>query len=530
MAIYFNLSEDKKNLVLDRTNSNYNDCDEFDMQFRRKDDNYYHDPRYKAGMWNGYISFLKNDTVATGLWLEAQNTAYLMNSDIYFNGLIDFLDLDLDIDELKNFLDGVISEIKNIDDLRYYQHDAIVKLLQYKFANSEVATSGGKTLISYLLFLYLKYVKKVIDKDNKFLIIVPRISLVKQTYKKFVETYKTSYDFNIFEIDSKKKFIQEDFDNADIVISTYQSLNRKKKPFFSVFKAILIDEAHTSINKTITNVINKSVNVEYKFGLSGTLKINERYANYLKLQEVIGPIVHRVPAKELIDNKFSSDVYVSIIKLLYNPEGLEYYKKLVKLHKNATEALKENEIISIKPFNSIDELIDTIFNLEKEMIVSYENRIKFIALLTKSLNKNTLILFNDIKGGYGKKIYKALLENDITSYYIDGDTKVKLREEYADSFEKSSGEAIVASYGTYSTGIDISNIYYIILAESYKSEKLIRQTIGRGMRLEDTGEKNKVIVIDLVDSFGKYSKKQSYVRKGIYKEQKFHIDTFTKKI
>ena len=80
---------------------------------------------------------------------------------------------------------------------------------------------------------------------------------------------------------------------------------------------------------------------------------------------------------------------------------------------------------------------------------------------------------------------------------------------------------IVASYGTFATGIDSKNLHHIILAESIKAEITLRQAIGRGMR--KLAEKNNVIVWDLIDGLSGYSIKHSKVREEIYREQKFEI-------
>jgi len=57
----------------------------------------------------------------------------------------------------------------------------------------------------------------------------------------------------------------------------------------------------------------------------------------------------------------------------------------------------------------------------------------------------------------------------------------------------------VASFGTLSTGVNIKAINNIVFADSFKSDQIIRQSIGRGLRLHD--EKSKLIVFDLVDQF-----------------------------
>jgi type I site-specific restriction endonuclease len=91
--------------------------------------------------------------------------------------------------------------------------------------------------------------------------------------------------------------------------------------------------------------------------------------------------------------------------------------------------------------------------------------------------------------------------------------------------ESQDDVIIVASYGTFATGIDSKNLHHIVLAESIKAEITLRQAIGRGMR--KLAEKNSVTVWDLVDGLDGYSIKHSKVREDIYKEQKFEISKRT---
>jgi superfamily II DNA or RNA helicase len=87
--------------------------------------------------------------------------------------------------------------------------------------------------------------------------------------------------------------------------------------------------------------------------------------------------------------------------------------------------------------------------------------------------------------------------------------------------EKGQGVVLVASYGTFSTGIDLKNVNHIIFAESYKSEITIRQSIGRGMR--QLAGKHEVIVYDLVDDLNGYIVKHGAAREKIYNREKFIV-------
>ena len=86
---------------------------------------------------------------------------------------------------------------------------------------------------------------------------------------------------------------------------------------------------------------------------------------------------------------------------------------------------------------------------------------------------------------------------------------------------------LVASFGTFSTGISIKNIHNIFFTESFKSEIIIRQSIGRGLRLHK--EKDVLSIVDFVDNFcydgwKNYLYKHGDARQKIYKEQKFPYD------
>jgi len=99
--------------------------------------------------------------------------------------------------------------------------------------------------------------------------------------------------------------------------------------------------------------------------------------------------------------------------------------------------------------------------------------------------------------------------------------------------EEGNNKILVASFGTLSTGISIKNLHNIFLTESYKSEILIKQTFGRGMRLFKG--KEKVIVIDFVDDFtweGKenYLMKHSKERIQIYKKEHFEYKLYEIKL
>ena len=108
--------------------------------------------------------------------------------------------------------------------------------------------------------------------------------------------------------------------------------------------------------------------------------------------------------------------------------------------------------------------------------------------------------------------------------YIDGSTDKDLREKHKENLEDGEQKIMIASYGTFSTGINVTNIHTIYLTESFKSEVIIRQSIGRGLRKH--ADKKKLLIIDFIDDyrsgrFTNYLYKHSLARQEIYAEQNF---------
>jgi len=147
----------------------------------------------------------------------------------------------------------------------------------------------------------------------------------------------------------------------------------------------------------------------------------------------------------------------------------------------------------------------------------------FIASVISRVPRNSLVLFHRIE--HGKKLYEKLRqESSKRVYYVDGGTDKDIREEYKKKMEAGEEVVIVASYGTFSTGISIKKIHNIFFTESFKSEIIIRQSIGRGLRQHES--KDKVLIVDFVDDirteeWDNYLYKHGKARQAIYRQEKF---------
>jgi superfamily II DNA or RNA helicase len=176
-----------------------------------------------------------------------------------------------------------------------------------------------------------------------------------------------------------------------------------------------------------------------------------------------------------------------------------------------------------------------IYNLERKLVIESRVRLNYITDFINKTSKNSLVLFQSVKEEYGKQIWNLLreLNGDREAFYVDGDTSEALREEYKRRMSVGANKVLIATYGTFSTGISINNLHNIFLVESYKSEILIKQSLGRGMRKMEG--KEKVNVIDFVDDFstGKYKSyltKHSLERIEIYKKEGFEYRLYNVKL
>ena len=516
------------------------------------------------GIWDGMDNFLnKNNEIPIGLWREIHVFSKKTGIKCEITGLKETLNLDYSKDSYTEFVDklfeNVFDEHGNEIYPRDYQFEAAYKALQYQYCTQELATSAGKTLIFYIFNSYLKHTG-VISRHNKALMIVPNISLVGQTEEKFKLYSNGLVDWNILMIGGNNKFSEKQFKEADIIISTYQSLisfeeksldsqlttavkkkmklEKLKKPkekelekainkvsslkdkieyakdfrMFESYSVVNVDETHKSRGSSIANIIMACKNWRYKLGLSGTARISEEYSDFYKIQEKVGPLVMTLSAKHLIDHGYSPNVAIRMVYLTYNKED-KAAREYIEMRKNPDkikEMYKDNK-----------EYGRQMLALEKGIIFDSQERLDLISKMIQQFGKNTLILFSDIKNEYGKNICNKLKEWNEDTYYIDGGIESEQRDEYKDAMEKNEGVIIVASYGTFATGIDLKNVHHIIFAETTKAEITIRQAIGRGMR--KLANKNKVTIWDLVDKLNGYSIRHSEVREKIYIEQSFPI-------
>ena len=172
-----------------------------------------------------------------------------------------------------------------------------------------------------------------------------------------------------------------------------------------------------------------------------------------------------------------------------------------------------------------EKLIGATYQEEIDFIVSHAGRNRFISNLALSLTGNTLVLFNLVdKHG---KVLRDLVEDKISEgrklFYVSGETKTNDREAIRNIVETQTDSIVIASLGTFSTGINIKNIHNIVFASPSKSQIRVLQSIGRGLRLSDDGRTTKLydIADDLRSGKPNFTLLHSAERVKIYNREQF---------
>ena len=115
-------------------------------------------------------------------------------------------------------------------------------------------------------------------------------------------------------------------------------------------------------------------------------------------------------------------------------------------------------------------------------------------------------------------------------FFVHGGVDAEQRESIREITENESNAIIVASYGTFSTGINIKRLHNVIFASPSKSRVRNLQSIGRVLRKGK--DKVKAILYDIGDDCT-YNSKKNYTlnhlieRIKIYNEENFNYEIIT---
>ena len=363
---------------------------------------------------------------------------------------------------------------------RKYQIDAVYDALRYNRKLLISPTASGKSLMIYAVVRYYA------EKNKKILLVVPTTSLVEQMYKDF-EDYGWDAQNYCHRIYAGREKTNEN----PVTITTWQSIYKLKRPFFKNFEVVIGDEAHLFKSKSLISIMTKMDAAKYRFGFTGTLDGTQTHK--WVLEGLFGPSYKVTQTKELIDKGHLSKLQIHILILKHKPRKFELYEE------------------------------------ELQHIITHQKRNNFIKNLVIDLKGNTLVLFSRVEA-HGQPLYELInnsIKNDRKLFYVHGGVDAEEREQIREITETERNAIIVASYGTFSTGINIKNLHNVIFASPSKSRIRNLQSIGRVLRKGDS--KTQAVLYDIADDITHLSRRNYTLnhlieRIKIYNEEKFNYE------
>lgn len=444
--------------------------------------NYQFTPAYKNRLWDGKIRLLdqRTNNLYYGLIPYLKKFCIERNYSIDFDSDVLLTD-NFSINEANKFITELQLNLLNLTP-RDYQIDSFVHSIRNRRSLLLSPTASGKSLILYLILRYIQ------QECNRGLLIVPTTSLVEQMYSDFKSYGYDSETYCHRQYSGKEK-------NTDkfLTITTWQSIYNREKEYFEQFDFVLGDEAHQFKAKSLATIMTGLVNTKYRIGCTGTLDGTQTHK--LVLEGLFGPVLKVTTTKELIDKKQLSEFKIKCLIL-----------------KHQDEVCKQARHWDYKK--------------ELDYIVSNKHRNIFIKNLALSLKGNSLVLFQLVEK-HGEILFNLIdsEKGDRKVFFVYGGTDVEVREEIRAITEKENSAIIVASYGTFSTGVNIRNLHNVIFASPSKSRIRNLQSIGRSLRKGDN--KTEATLFDIADDFriGKFTNftlKHFIERVKIYDEEKFN--------
>ena len=443
-------------------------------------------PAYRNKIWDGKIRLFSQKTGQIYVGLLSYIKEFCERNNIECVVAKDVDDSDsLDIKKVTDFVKSLKPKSKGKElEVRDYQLNAI----QYALSNHRgmlvSPTASGKSLIIYALIRFYHYLLK----DKKILILVPTTSLVEQMYSDFIDYgWSDKYLHRIYQGHEKET-------DKPVIISTWQSLFKLDKKYFEKFGCVIGDEAHLFKSKSLTTIMTKLIDCKYRFGMTGTLDGTQTHR--LVLEGLFGKVEKVTTTKELMDKDTLAELKIKCIVLKHS----------------------ESDCKAVK---------DLKYSEELQYIVAHKTRNDFIKGLCDNLKGNTLCLYQLVEK-HGSVLYNAMKDLDRKVFFIHGGVDTETREQIREITEKETNAIIVASYGTFSTGINIRNLHNVVFASPSKSRIRVLQSIGRGLRRPNMGEVHTTL-LDIADDFT-YNDKKNFTlnhfleRINIYNEEEFDYE------
>lgn len=401
-------------------------------------------PAVKNKFWDGKVRLYNT---MTGLTYTG-----LVKNIVEFAGTRNY-DVEIDNALVPEKYDYELDEFKLTKQPRDYQLAAFERAIKRERGVFLSPTASGK---SFIIFMLSRFYNKM---GMRTLVIVPTVSLVIQMKQDF-----DSYTSDKLKIHSITAGVDKT-STEEIVISTWQSIYKMPKDWFRQFGCVIGDEVHLFKAMSLKSIMEKLETCKYRFGFTGTL--DGSLTNKMTLEGLFGPVKQVTTTTELMEQGHVANLKIKALILQHDAESRKLAKKFT-------------------------------YQDEMDFLVRLEKRNKFIRNLALSLKGNSLILFQYVDK-HGKMLYDMLSAKDTDRkiFFVHGGVEGNDRERIRGIVETESDAIIVASYGTFSTGINIRNLHSVVLASPSKSRVRVLQSIGRGLRIGD--DKFEMTLYDIAD-------------------------------
>ena len=442
-------------------------------------------PQYRGKNWNGEIHLYDLRSKRLYVGLLDRLVSFCVNREYKFKFEDNkYYGSPFEINEHIS-REGVKDYLASITNLkvRDYQLEGVYDALRRNRRLLISPTASGKSLMIYAIVRYF------VSKNQKILLVVPTTSLVEQMYKDF-EDYGWNADSYCHRIYSGK----EKSNQYPVTITTWQSIYKLDRQFFVDYDVVIGDEAHLFKSKSLISIMTKLEHAKYRFGFTGTLDGTQTHK--WVLEGVFGPSYKVTRTAELMESGHLAKLDIQCIVLKHPPQKFE------------------------------------VFEDEVQYLIGHNQRNTFIKNLVLDLKGNTLVLFQRVEA-HGKPLYDLINESvvgDRKVFFVHGGVDTQEREEVRYIVDTEENAVIVASYGVFSTGINIRNLHNVVFASPSKSRIRNLQSIGRVLRKGNN--KTKARLYDISDDCS-YRSKKNYTlnhlieRIKIYNEEKFNYDIVT---
>lgn len=449
--------------------------------------NFFFNPKYKLGQWDGKIRYFHR-TGKTYVYLLDEIIPKLESLEYNLKLIDQRRDASVDVDFIdKDYFSHITNPKSNEPtELRYYQVNAVNKLIEYGFGVVIAGTGAGKTIMNAAL------VESYAKEGLRSITIVPAENLILQTIKEF-----TWLQLDVGEYSGDRKDI-----NHTHVVSTWQAL-KNNPAILNNFKVVVVDECHGLKGQVLTQLlINHGGHIPYRFGLTGSMP--KEVVDSMAVKVAVGDIRYEIPAHQLIEEKFLATMHIDIYQLEedFRDEYDEHCKELIGEKPPTYLQYKEGYFPE--------------FSNEKQYLQTNNDRLDwishFIEVKRDAKKGNVLCLVGSVALG------RKLTDHIEDAVFVYGKDDKKLRQQVYDLFEEHDSLVVIATVHIAGVGISIDRIFNLVFIDVGKSFIRVIQAIGRGLR--KAPDKDYVNVSDICSDL-KYAKRHLRERISYYKEAKY---------